>query len=236
MNGGTVKCCKQHSFMQEGEIVMKRFFSALTVFFVMFLQTAFADFDHPSLKGEVNGNFTVQEAQDSKTNAEVHESAVLPIGRNGEFSIKTNGSYVYNTPSSDLTGYETTDKWLFDYDEDIVCMVHSDTQLAIIKYYPTDDNSGLSTWELIKRCIESTFSEKAAFFDDSISLKRDGAKLVITSVGGFGAEKVYSAYTFLILKNGIICITSNSSNDESAVPFVEEIAECIVTKEENGYI
>lgn len=171
-----------------------------------------------------------------KTSAEVKNQDVLPLGKNGEFAIYTNGSYVYNTPMSDLSGYETTDKWMFDYDEKIVCMVHSYTDSAIISYISTSDNSNLSPWELIKHCIEMAFGENANFFNNSINLKRDGAKLVITSVDDRGTGKVYYAYTFVILKKGIVCISANSTNDESAIPFVAEVAESIMAKNGNGFI
>lgn len=171
-----------------------------------------------------------------KTNAEVKNPDVLPLGKNGEFAIQTNGAYVYNTPSSDLSGYETTDKWMFEHDENVACIVHGYTEVATISYFPTDDNSNRSSWELIKRCIETTFGENANFFNNSINLQRNGAKLVITSVDNVGTGKVYYAYTFVILKNGIVCISANSSNNEDAIPFVTEVVESIMTKNENGPI
>ncbi len=171
-----------------------------------------------------------------KTNAEIKDTNILPLGNNGEFAIKTNGSYVYNTPSSNLSGYETTDKWVFDHDEEVACIVHSYTESATISYYATDNNSNLSTWELIKRCIESNYGEDAHFFNNSINLKRAGPMLVITSVDDLGTAKVFFADTFVILKNGIVCISANSTDDEGAIPFVAEIADSLMSKKENDFI
>ena len=118
----------------------------------------------------------------------------------------------------------------------MVCIVHGYTEMVFINYYSTGDNSKLSSWELIKRCIETTFGEEANFFNNAINFKRTGAKLVITSVDDPGTGKVYYAYTFLILKIGIVRITANPSDDESAASIVAEVAESILAKDGNGFI
>lgn len=165
-----------------------------------------------------------------------YKEGTLPLGDNGEFAISTNSAYTYNTHNSDLTGYETTDKYMFENTENIVCIVHSHTNHAYIHYYPTDSNTNLSYLKLLEKCLNTQYGESAPFFENDISFKFDLPQLKVTSIGETMFGKVYYTDIYVVLENGIVLVSSNSANDDSTYAFVEEIANSIKAKADNNFV
>ena len=165
-----------------------------------------------------------------------YKEGTLILGENGEFAISTNSAYTYNTKNSDLSGYETTDKYMFENTANMVCIVHSHTNQAYIAYYPTGINANLTYLRLLEKCLNAQYGESAPFYENDISFKFDLPQLKVTSIGETMFGKVYYTDIYIVLENGIVLISGNSTNNDNACAFVEEIANSIKAKADNNFV
>ena len=165
-----------------------------------------------------------------------YKEGTLILGENGEFAISTNSAYTYNTRNSDLSGYETTDKYMFEHMKNMVCIVHSYTNSAAIAYYPTESNNDLSYSKLLEKCLNLQFNDSSPFYEHDISLKFDLPQLKVTSIGETMFGKAYYTDIYIVLEKGIVLVSGNSTNDDSAHAFVEEIANSIKAKADNNFV
>lgn len=165
-----------------------------------------------------------------------YKEGTLILGEKGEFAISTNSTYTYNTRNSELAGYETTDKNMFENTENMVCIVHSHTNQAFIAYYPTDSNTNLSYLKLLEKCLNVQYGESAPFYENDVSFMFNLPQLMVTSIGETMFGKVYYTDIYIVLENGIVVVSGNSTATDSAHAFVEEIANNIKAKADNNYV
>lgn len=205
-------------------------------FLVDFIDASFIPLGDMTLADVLSMSEAPNRMKTSSSNKAAEEEGTLILGENGEFAIATNGMYTYNTRNSDLTGYETTDRYIFNIEKNMVCAVHSYTNTAFISYYPTESNKNLSRLELLEKCFLAHYSESALFSDKGISLKFDLPYLRVTSIGETIFGTVYYIDTFVVLENGIIVVSGNSTNDDSVYAFVDEIVNSLKTKADNNAV
>lgn len=181
----------------------------------------------------MNENSTLMKTSSSYKS---YKEGTLILGENGEFAISTNSAYTYNTKNSDLSGYETTDKYMFEHMENMVCIVHSYTNSAHIAYYPTESNKDLSYSKLLEKCLNLQYNDSSPFYEHDISFKFDLPQLIVTSIGDTIFGKAYYTDIYIVLENGIVLVSGNSTDNDNAHAFVEEIANSIKAKADNNFI
>ena len=136
----------------------------------------------------------------------------LLLGYNQEFAIDTKEGWKYYTPDSDLTEVSTTAGYLFQNSKEVVCYVVGEHENAVISYYTTDNNNGLSARDKIMKCMSYGFGQAAAFFDDSFMVMPLSGGYLFSGDSKVLGQTVENNNLFIILEHGIVMISSNGGS------------------------